>query len=130
MIKYYYADDVKKTAEEIVKNLSWNHISLNDVAFIRSRGSSSRRTIARCHALGKAMQIGMRRDKGFYLIEVISEKFDRLSEEDKLKTIIHELMHIPKSFGGGFIHHNLVNERNVENVYEHYTKLMQSKKWF
>ncbi|MEA3248301.1 MAG: putative metallopeptidase [Nanoarchaeota archaeon] len=122
-IKYAHAPDIKKLAEEIVEKLEWNHILLEHAAFIRSFGSSARRTIARCHALGKAMQIGMGRKKGFYLIEVISEKFDRLSDDEQLKVIIHELMHIPKSFGGGFIHHNKVHNKSVEQVYNHYCNL-------
>ena len=129
-IKYELADDVKNIAEELVKKLGWEWIDLNSVAFVRSHGSKSRGTLARCHALGKAMQIGMGRKKGFYLVEVISKRFDKLDERDKIKTIIHELMHIPKSFGGGFIHHNLVHERNVQGVYEHYIKLSQNKTWF
>jgi predicted metallopeptidase len=101
------------------------------VAFIRSTGSQARRTIARCHALGKAMQIGMRRKKGFYLIEVISEKFDKLPQEQQIKVVIHELMHIPKSFGGGFIHHNKVHDRSVEQVYNYYCRLKKDKsRWY
>ena len=73
------------------------------------------------------MQIGMGRKKGFYLIEVISEKFDKLSKQDQLKTIIHELMHIPKSFGGGFKHHNVVNEKSIQYIYDHYTKLKEQE---
>jgi predicted metallopeptidase len=122
-IKYHQAPDIKKLAEEIVNKLNWNHIILEHVAFIRSTGSKARRTLARCHALGKAMQIGMNRTKGFYLIEVISEKFDKLPTNERTKIIIHELMHIPKSFGGGFIHHNKVHEKSVEHIFNHYTKL-------
>jgi predicted metallopeptidase len=76
------------------------------------------------------MQIGMGRKKGFYLIEVISEKFDKLSKNEQLKVIIHELMHIPKSFGGGFIHHNKVHDKSVEHIYNHYTKIKEKEKWF
>lgn len=123
MIKYLHAQDIKEIAEEIIEHLEWKHIHLEHIAFIRSTGSSARYTIARCHALGKAMQIGMQRRKGFYLIEVISEKFDKLSEEERIKVIIHELMHIPKSFGGGFIHHNRVHDKSVEQVYNHYCNL-------
>jgi len=122
-IKYYQAPDIQKIAEEVVDKLDWNHIHLEHVAFIRSFGSAARRTIARCHALGKAMQIGMQRKKGFYLIEVISEKFDKLPVDEQLKVIIHELMHIPKSFGGGFIHHNKVHDASVNKVYNNYCNL-------
>ncbi|MFA5060784.1 MAG: putative metallopeptidase [Candidatus Pacearchaeota archaeon] len=129
-IKYEQAPDIKKIAEEIIYNLDWDHIFLEHVAFLRSRGSSARRTIARCHALGKAMQIGMGRKKGFYLIEVISERFDKLPYNEKVKVVIHELMHIPKSFGGGFIHHDKVHESSVENVYQKFIRKKEEKGWF
>ena len=131
-IKYQQAPDIRLKAEELVAKLNWVHIPLEHVAFIRSFGSSSRRTIARCHALGKAMQIGMDRKKGFYLIEVLSEKFDRLSEEERTKVVIHELMHIPKSFGGGFIHHDKVHEESVDGVYRTYMNIKKKEQqpWF
>lgn len=133
VIKYHAAPDIQKIAEEIVGMLEWNHVHLEHVAFLRSTGSKARMTIARCHALGKAMQVGMGRKKGFYLVEVISEKFDRLSAEEQVRVIIHELMHIPKSFGGGFIHHDKVHEKSVEQVYNHYCNLKKPSediKWF
>ena len=43
--------------------------------------------------------------------------------EEKVKTLIHELMHIPKAFGGGFRHHDVVNRKNVENLYKRYAAL-------
>ena len=128
-ITYHPAPGLTQQAKEIVQTLSWNHIDLDHVAFIRSKGSKSRGTIARCHALGKAMQLGMGRNKSFYLIEMISKRFDKLSESDQLKVIIHELMHIPKSFGGGFKHHDHVTDKNVDMIYNHYINLKEDKKW-
>ena len=56
-----------------------------------------------------------------YLIEIVSEKFDRLHPEEQTRTLIHELMHIPKSFGGGFRHHRpYVNRRTVDRMYKLY----------
>jgi predicted metallopeptidase len=124
-IKYELAPDLQKTTSEIALFL-FPHVRISDVVCIRSFGSSSRGTIARCHALGKAMQIALGR-KGFYVIEVISKRFDKLSEEDKVKTLIHELMHIPKSFGGGFKHHDYVCEENIENEYQKYVNLKKRK---
>ncbi len=117
-IRYEKAFDIQEKVNEIAKKL-FPHIYIDDVICLRSFGSASKRTIARCHALGKAMQIGLGR-KGFYLIEVISERFDKLDEEEQIKTLIHELMHIPKNFGGGFIFHNVVNEKNVNKEYKKY----------
>ncbi len=128
-IKYEQAPDIKKEAEEILRVLDWKHVQIDSVAFLRSFGSTSRRTIARCHALGKAMQIGMGRTTGFYLVEVIAERFDRMPTEEKTKTIIHELMHIPSTFGGGFKHHHIVNERSVELAFREYKK-RKEQKWF
>jgi predicted metallopeptidase len=131
-IKYLEAEDIRERAIEIVQKLGWNHVDLNNVAFLRSIGSSSRGTIARCHALGKAMQLGMGRTTGFYLIEVISERFDKLSQEEQTKVIIHELMHIPKTFGGGFVQHHMVNERTVNQIYRKYKGEAEPRKlrWF
>ena len=120
-IRYELAEDIQIEVNEISKTL-FPHVRLDSVVCLRSHGSSSRGTIARCHALGKAMQLALGR-RGFYVIEVISRRFDKMSPEDKTKTLIHELMHIPKSFGGGFIHHDIVHERNVEKMYQHYCSL-------
>lgn len=120
-IKYELAEDLQKIVNELAI-LLFPYIKLDSVVCIRSFGSSSRGTIARCHALGKAMQLALNR-QGFYVIEIISKRFDKLSNEDKLKTLIHELMHIPKSFGGGFRHHDYVCERNIELAYQKYVSL-------
>lgn len=125
-IKYEQAYDLRKMAERIVGVLNWYWIDLENVGFLRSYGSSSRGTIARCHALGKAMQMAMGR-KGYYLIEVISRRFDKMNFRDQEKVMIHELMHIPKTFGGGFKHHNIVNDKSVNAAYERYLKLKVDK---
>ena len=124
-IKYELAPDLQKAINEIAV-LLFPHVKLDSVVCIRSHGSSSRGTIARCHALGKAMQLALGR-KGFYVIEAISKRFDKVSEQDKIKNLIHELMNIPKSFGGGFIHHDVVCEENVEIEYEKYINLKKNQ---
>ena len=124
MIKYQLAEDIQENIKEL--SVLFPHIKLNDVICIRSFGSSSRGTIARCHALGKAMQLALNR-KGFYVIEVISKRFDKMSEQEKIKTLIHELMHIPKSFGGGFRHHDYVCNKNIEREYQKFLSLKISE---
>ncbi len=120
-MKYEYAEDLKKRAEEIVRLLELNHIDMERVEFIRGYGSSARRTIARCHALGKLMQKAMR-TKAFYAIEFL-DRFEKMSMEEQDKVIIHELIHIPKTFGGGFRQHDFVCEENVELLHEKFRGL-------
>ena|SRR3989338_3509311 len=91
------------------------YVDVNRVECIRSFGSSTRRTLARCHTLGKLMQKAMR-SPAHYAIEFL-EIFEKLSKEEQDKVIIHELMHIPKTFGGGFRQHDFVCEENVEIMY-------------
>ncbi|MBL7206206.1 MAG: metallopeptidase [Candidatus Aenigmarchaeota archaeon] len=119
-ISYHPAPDIQKRALHVTIRLSLQHIDLSRVAFVRSKGSKSRRTLARCHALSRIFQkaLGI---KAHYVIEVISEHFDRLSYDDQTRTIIHELLHIPASMGGGFRHHKpYVNRRIVEKFYKEY----------
>ncbi|MFH1801553.1 MAG: putative metallopeptidase [archaeon] len=128
-MRYEFASDIQIIAEEISKFL-FPHIVVERVKCFRSFGTSSRRTIARCHALGKLMQkaVGV---KSFYALEFLSERFDKFSREEQIKTIIHELMHIPKTFGGGFKHHDFVCERNVNKYYREYEEKKNGKKgWF
>ncbi len=114
-IKYYFDEEIHNKTHQIAIKL-FPHIKLDRVKCFKSIGSSSRNTIARCHTIGKLMQltIGV---KAHYGIEFISENFDKLPENEKTKVIIHELMHIPKSFGGGFKHHDYVCDKNINMFY-------------
>ncbi|MEX2017535.1 MAG: putative metallopeptidase [Candidatus Pacearchaeota archaeon] len=117
-MKYEPAPDIQALADEISRML-FPHVDLTRLKCFRSYGSNSRGTIARCHALGKLMQeaIGIR---AVYALEFISERFDGLDKEEQLKIIIHELMHIPKTFGGGFRQHDFVCEKNINAHYRTY----------
>lgn len=118
-MKYKKAEDLKEQALDIIEKLNLTHIDIDNVFFIRSYGSKTKRTIARCHSIGKVMQLALGR-KAAYVIEMISEKYEKLDEVEKIKTIIHELMHIPKSFGGGFKFHNYVCTKEVNKMYKKY----------
>ena len=119
-MRYEFAPDLQRIMEKISRTML-PHVKVDRVKCFRSYGTSSRGTIARCHGLGKLMQSALLR-KAFYALEFLSERFDKLGEEEKTKVIIHELMHIPKCFGGGFKHHNFVTERNVIKCYKEYQR--------
>ncbi len=116
---YKGAEDIRERVHEIVGTLEMGHVDLSRVAFLRSRGTSTRNTVARCHGLSRVMQLGMGTN-AFYVIEVISELFDKLDDGEQTKVLIHELMHIPKNFGGGFRHHDYVCRKEVDSMYRMY----------
>lgn len=121
---YKFSEQWTAKAREIAKSIGLNFFDLERVSVVESSGSKSRRVIARIHTMGKVMQLGMNQ-KPFYVIELLSERFNRQNEEEKTKTIIHELLHIPHSFGGGFRHHKgYVNSRTVEEAFK---KLQQEQ---
>lgn len=120
-MKYTEAPDLQDRMTEIVETLGLNHVDTNRVKCFRSKGTSTRRTLARVHTVGKLMQKAMSVEP-HYAIEFL-EIFEKLSENEQDKVIIHELMHIPKTFGGGFRQHDFVCEENVEVLYEKFTNL-------
>jgi predicted metallopeptidase len=119
-MKYEIDYDAFNIAKDVISKLGFDHICVDRIVFLRSHGSKSRRTLARIHGLPKIMQkaLGI---KAFYAIEIITENFDKLSSDEKTKTIIHELMHIPACFGGGFRQHgNYVTRKNVDKAFDDY----------
>jgi predicted metallopeptidase len=120
MIRYELAPDIESQLKRIARRLKMNHIDLGRVKGIRSYGSSSVGVIARCHALPKVMQLALD-IQAHYVIEILSEAYSRLPKEEQVKILIHELMHIPETFGGGFrMHKDHVTRRNVEKLYKKY----------
>lgn len=124
-IRYTGAADVKKLADEIIDRLGLFHVVPQFVFCFRSTGSASKRTIARIHGLGKIWQEALNLPPS-YTIEVISERYDRLSQTGKEKTVIHELLHVPRGFAGGFRpHKGYIDERIVDDLYR---KLQEDRK--
>ncbi len=121
-MKYERDFEMQSIVEDVVRKLNLHHVNMERILCVRSHGSKSRRTLARIHGLPKIMQKAME-IKALYVIELISENFDNLSREDKIKTLIHEVMHVPKNFGGGFRSHRpYVTRRNVDKVFEAYMR--------
>ncbi len=118
-IKYELAPEIMFRLREIAKKIGMEYVNFAGVYAVRSIGSQSQGTIARCHALSKIWQKCLE-IKAVYIIEVISERFGKMSKKEQDKVLIHELMHIPKSFGGGFKHHDFVTDKNVEKLYKKY----------
>ena len=121
-IRYEIAPDIKARFADIIQTLALGHVDLERVVCLRSRDSSARRVVARCHGMSKVLQVALN-VRPVYVLEFLSERFDRLDEAGREEVIIHELLHIPKNFGGGFRHHDVVTNKNVKLIHERYRRL-------
>lgn len=114
------ASDVQERVNEIVDVLEFGHITAQNVICMRSQGSKAR-AYARIWSLPRIWQkaLGV---EAHYILEVLSERFDRQSREDQDRTLIHELMHIPKTFSGALVPHTCfgkrIDRRSVEKLYK------------
>jgi predicted metallopeptidase len=94
---------------------------------VRSNGSKSKRTIARIHGLCKIWQETLNFPP-YHISKIISERYDRLLEVEKEKTLIHELLHMPKGFSGGFRpHKGYIDKRTVEFLHKKLQKQRSTK---
>jgi len=114
-IKYTTADDVCCIVHELVEQGLFPHVRVDKIKCLASWGASTR-AIARIHGLSSAW-IATGLEPG-YVIEVIGERYYKLDITDRVKTVIHELLHIPYTFSGGLRPHGrLVNGRVVNSIY-------------
>src|ERR1700689_1505480 len=97
------ADDVKNDLAEILKHIELSYIKLNRIYCYRTRGSKTR-AIARTWSFPKIFQRALE-IKPAYVIEVLSQHYDKLDDDKKKKVLIHELLHIPKNFSGALLPH-------------------------
>ena len=119
-MQYLKAPEIKRTIERLVEKLEFTHIKTQNVHCIRSFDAKTR-AYARIWGMSKLFHevAGIEPN---YIIEVIAKRFDKLSEREKIKTLIHELMHIPKTFSGALLPHrgryHHINDREVEKIYQ------------
>jgi len=116
------AKDIQKDVKNILSRIDLPYIDHKRIVCFRSVGSKSRAR-ARIWSLPRIWQMALKVN-AHYCIEVLSEKFDNLREDDKTRVLIHELMHIPKNFSGALLPHRGrgrgINHRTVESIFKEY----------
>lgn len=125
-LEWEEAEDIKKSIIHIVDVLSFDHVDTSRVFTYRTQGSKAR-AYARTWMMPKIFQhaLGI---KPAYVIEVLSKYFDKLSDDDKTKVLIHELLHIPKNFSGALLSHKGPGRhihKDANTFFKEYKKLTQ-----
>lgn len=109
---------LQRRIKTLAKFCDLPHIRATRVFCYESTGAKTR-SYARIWGLNRIWQTTLGTEPA-YILEVISEKFNKLSKKDKDHILIHELLHIPKNFSGALVPHRQkggVNERRVRELY-------------
>lgn len=102
-MQFDLAPDIQSEIGRIINSLGLFYIKSQNVVTFRSFSSKSR-AVARIWSLPRIWQIALKAE-AHYCLEVISERYDKLSQTDKEKVLIHELLHVPKNFSGALLPH-------------------------
>ncbi|MEZ0319195.1 MAG: putative metallopeptidase [Pyrobaculum sp.] len=94
------------------------HLTAANIAVFYNPNTKSR-AVARVWGLGKVFQVALGLPPT-YVIELLAA-FKRLSCEEKVKAIAHELAHIPRTASGALRPHN----KTFWKDYRRYTKLFK-----
>jgi len=97
-------DALRERVVRLVIDLEIDWVMPDNIHTFRSYNSTSN-AIARIWGLNKVWQMAINHEPA-YVIEIISERFDNLSEREKDEVILHELAHIPRNFSGALMAHS------------------------
>jgi predicted metallopeptidase len=120
-MEWEFAPDIQKRLVELSRAKAFVHVDAKMITAMRGFGSTSR-AIARIWSLPRVWQLVLK-IKPQYIIEVIANRFDKMSVEQQDHTLIHELMHIPKTFSGALVPHKRGFRKKVD---DHFTSWRKS----
>jgi predicted metallopeptidase len=116
------APDVTRLMRQVLRRTPFDHVKASQITCMRSQKTTGR-AYARIWSFPKIWQQALNHP-AHYIIEVLSQHFDKLSDDDKIRTLIHELMHIPKNFSGALVPHrgryHRIERRTVEKLFQMY----------
>lgn len=125
-LEWEEAVDIKRDIKKIVETLDFDHVDISRIFTYRTQGSKAR-AYARTWMMPKIFQHALD-IKPAYVIEVLSKYFDKLSDDDKKKVLIHELLHIPKNFSGALLSHRARGRHinhDADKLFKEYKKLLK-----
>lgn len=119
-MEWFKSTEIKKDISKIIQHLNLDYIDSKRIICFKSKGSKSRAR-ARIWSFPKIWQQALNLPS-YYIVEVLSEKFDKLSRDDKKRVLIHELLHIPKTFSGSLVPHRTryskIDAKRVETLFK------------
>ena len=124
-LEWHKDTQIQQEMGKIVASLEMSHVIPERVYCYRTIGSKAR-AYARIWSFPKIFQEALSIESA-YVMEIISERYDRLNHEEKTKVIIHELLHIPKNFSGSLLPHKYGHTQIDKEVETLYKRFLESK---
>lgn len=128
-MQWHPAGDLAARLRRIVAVLGLDYIDPARVRCVRVTGSRAN-ALARIWGLPPVFQRALRLP-AHYVIEFMVPAFDRLRREEQDRVIIHELLHIPRTFSGGIRPESSpplrISRRTVEQYYRQYLAAMRGR---
>lgn len=118
------APEISRRITFLIKHLGFDYIDPAQIHCFRGSGSTGRAT-ARIWSLPTIWQQALGVSPA-YCIEVIAEKFDRAGLAEQEKVLIHELLHIPKTFSGSLVAHRNARHRTFRHYHDTVESLFNS----
>lgn len=118
-LEWYTDYDLTERVRQMIADIGFVHIPKHRIFCFRTQGSKSR-AYARIWSFPKIFQTVLDIEPA-YVIEVISQYYDKLPHEEQSRVIIHELLHIPRNFSGSLLPHKYGNktiDREVDRLYK------------
>ena len=121
--------DIHARLRRIIRALGLGYINPRRIRCVRVSGSRAN-ALARIWGLPPIFQDALRLEP-HYVIEFMVPAFNRLSRREQDRVIIHELLHIPRTFSGGIRPERSpslsINNRTVERYYRQYLAAMRQR---
>lgn len=128
-MQWHSAGDIHARLRRIARALALEYVEPARIHCVRVSGSRAN-ALARIWGLPPIFQDALRL-RPHYVIEFMVPAFDRLSRQEQDRVIIHELLHIPKTFSGGIRPERSaslnINRRTVERYYRQYLAAMRKR---
>lgn len=112
-VDWQVATDIENRTNKLIKDLELEWLSYGRIFYYRSTGSTAR-AYARTWGLPRLWQTVLTVEPA-YIVEVISEHFDKLSQRQQDEIILHELSHIPRNFSGALTPHTKRGHNNFRD---------------
>lgn len=111
-LEWQLAPDIQGEIKRIIADLKFIYLRPERIFCFRSFGSKSKAR-ARIWSLPRIWQQALKIQPA-YCLEILSERFDKLAADERKRTLIHELLHIPKNFSGALVPHRRLGKMRFE----------------